>query len=240
MPDILDEDFVPSPPSPERVAARALILAAVSCRALTEKDAGKPGAEELRQGLLPWLDAVGATDELEPAEIDLISTPLGELDPKTRLNAGWQSEGMAALAWVLGYAELPPVHVQCEPSDIANIMGFLDDRENTPMHSPRLRDDAEIDRLRDTCLTLHWRLRQRSFDPAPMDFVAYVAACTWGALRLDDLEILNNDLAIDGVAIDKLNDNKYHEVLSITQERHQALNWLLGFENLYSQVTTDT
>jgi len=240
MPDILDDDFVPTPPAPERVAARALVLATVSCRGLIEEDAGKSGAEELRQGLLPWLEAVGAADELEPSEIDLISTPLGDLDPKKGLDASWRSEGAVALAWVLGYAELPTVQAQCEPSDIANSMGFLDDRENTPMHSPRLRDAAEINRRRDTYLTLHWRLRQRSIDPAPMNLVAYVETCAWGPLRLDELEILDNDLAINGVRIDKLKDRKYHEVLSITQERHQALNWLEGFEQIYSQVTTDT
>jgi len=73
-----------------------------------------------------------------------------------------------------------------------------------------------------------------------MDLVAYVRECTWGALRLDELEILDNDLAIGGVKIDKLKNAKYREVVSITQVRHQALNWLEGFEQIYSQVTTDT
>jgi hypothetical protein len=42
------------------------------------------------------------------------------------------------------------------------------------------------------------------------------------------------------VRIDNLEYSKYREILSIAQERHQAFNWLLGFEDLYSQVTTDT
>jgi hypothetical protein len=59
-------------------------------------------------------------------------------------------------------------------------------------------------------------------------------------MRLDDLEVLDNDLAIEGVRLDKLEYKRFREVLSTTQERHQALNWLMGFEHLYSQVTTDT
>jgi hypothetical protein len=59
-------------------------------------------------------------------------------------------------------------------------------------------------------------------------------------MRLDELEFQDNDLAIDGVRIDKVEFKRFREVLSITQERHQALNWLMGFEQLYSQVTTDT
>jgi hypothetical protein len=240
MKDILDDDFEPEPPAAKRVAARALILAAISCRGLIEKDAGKEGAEELRKCILPWLEVVSTIGEAEPAEVALISTPLGELDRKQRLNASWRSEGMAALAWVLGFSELPPVHVQCEPSDTANSMGFLDEIENTPMHKPRLRDADEIQQRTDTCLTLHWRLRQLAVDSSPMDFVAYASACEWASMRLDELEIVDNDLAIDGIRIDKVREERYHELCSITQERHQALNWLMGFEELYSQVTTDT
>jgi hypothetical protein len=240
MTDHLDDDFEPVPPSAQRVAARALIMAVVSCRAMIEKDARKHGAEQLRQQLLPWLQTIGAADELEPMETNLIRTSLGKLDAKAVLNATWQSEGMVALAWVLGYSELPPVHRQCEPSDVANSMGFLDDREFTPLHVPRLRDEAEIDEMRDTCLTLHWRLRQFSFDSARMDFRGFAEKCEWASMRLTHLEIIDDDLAIDGVRIDKVEFKRWREVLSITQERHRAFNWLLGFETLYSQVTTDT
>jgi hypothetical protein len=216
-----------------------MVLAAVSCRALIEKDARKAGAEKLRQDVRRWLETIGAAGELEPAEAELISTPLGSLDKTTTWNAGWQSEGMVVLAWALGCAMLPPVHAECEPNDVANAMGFLDERENTPLHCPRLRDGAEIERWADTYLTLHWRLRL-SREPGPMDFVKYVSACTWGPLRVDELEIQDNDLAIKGVRIDRLDHLAHRHVLSITQERHQAFNWLLGLESVYSQVTTDT
>jgi len=240
MKDIPDDDFEPEPPSARRVAARALILAAISCRALIEDDAAKDGAEELRASILPWLESIGTLGEAESSEVDLIATPLGALDDKRGLNVSWRSEGMAALAWVLNVSDLPPVNIQCEPSDVANCLGFLDDAENTPIQNPRLRDAVTIKNLTNTYLTLHWRLRQHSLAPSPIDFVAYASACTWANMRLDDLEIVDRDLAIDGVRIDRVSEARYHEVCSITQERHQALNWLMGFEELYSQVTTDT
>jgi hypothetical protein len=236
----MEDEFTPIPPTAERVAARAMVLSAVSCRGAIEKDAGKPGAEELRQQILPWLEQIGAADELEPAEKTLISTPLGELDRKRSMNASWQSEGMHVLAWALHCAKLHPVHIQCDPAEIANEMGFLGDRDRTPMQSPIMRKTVEIEKWADTYLTLHWRLRLLESDPGPKDFVSCVAACTWGPLRLDQLELVNNDIAIDGVLIDQLDFNKYRTILSIVQERHQAFNWLLGFEQLYSQVTTDT
>ena len=217
-----------------------MVLSAVSCRGAIEKDASTPGAEKLRQRILPWLERIGASNELEPVETSLISVPLGMLDRKVTVNASWKSEGVAALAWALKYLELPPVHVQCDPAETANSMGFLCDRHETPMHSPVLRDEDEIGRWADTYMTLHWRLRLHDSHPGPMDFVSCVAAATWYPLRLDDLEMIEKDVAIDGVAVDKLRYDRYRELLSIVQERHQAFNWLLGFERLYSQVTTDT
>lgn len=240
MEETTEDEFLLKPPDANRVAARALVLSAVSCRALIEKDAHEAGAETLRQGVVHWLDSIGVTGEMEPAEIALLSTPLGKLDRKTQLNATWQCEGMVVLAWALNCAELPPVHIECEPIDTALAMGFLDDRANTPLYRPVLRHRSEIEAWADIYLTLHWRLRQFSWEPGPMDFVAYVSACKWASLRLDRLEILDGDLAIDGVCIDKVANATYRRTLSITQERHQAFNWLLGFEPLYSHVTTDT
>jgi Domain of unknown function (DUF4272) len=234
------DEFILNPPDASRVAARALVLSAVCCRGLIEGDAHEPGAEELRQKVIDWLEAVGVAGELEPAETSLLSTPLGKLDQKTKRDAGWKSEGMVVLAWALGYAELPPVHLECEPSDTANKMGFLDKLPKTPLRSPSLRDCQEIETWADTYLTLHWRLRQFSSKPEPMDFVKFVSECTWGPLRLDYLETLNSDLAIEGVPVDKVKHAVFRRVLSITQERHQAFNWLLGSEPVYSQVTTDT
>jgi hypothetical protein len=240
MPETIDDDPERISPNAERVAARAMVLAAVSCRGAIEKDFAKPGAEKLRQQILPWLELIGAATELEPRESSLIATPLGQLDKKAEINAAWKSEGMCVLAWALRSTELPAVHIQCDPAHTANSMGFLDVRENTPMNAPVLRDEDEIGNWADTYMTLHWRLRLIESNPGPMDYVACIEKATWYPHRLDDLDLLDNDVAIDGVRIDNLEYSKYREILSIAQERHQAFNWLLGFEDLYSQVTTDT
>jgi len=217
-----------------------VVLAAVSCRGAIEKDADKPGAEELRKRLLPWLERIGATDELESRESSLIATPLGLLDQKAKINASWQSEGTAVLAWALHCADLPPVYTQCDPAGTANAVGFLGEIDVTPMDRPILRDEDEIGKWADTYMTLHWRLRLIESNPGPMDYVACIERATWYPHRLDQLDLIDNDIAIDGVRIDKLDYNRYRQTLNITQERHQAFNWLLGFEQLYSQVTTDT
>jgi Domain of unknown function (DUF4272) len=230
----------PTPPTPDRVAARAIVLSAVACRALIEKDAEKTGAEQLRRDVVEWLNRVGVSDEMEPSEAALLSTPLGKLDKKTTMDATWSSEGMVVLAWVLGCVSLPAFYAECEPSDVANAMGFLGERDTTVLRRPRLRDSSEIAVSEETYLTLHWRLRQFSIEPGTMDLAAYVSSCNWGPLRLDQLELCEGDLAVEGVRIDRLDYPVFRRTLSIVQERHRAFNWLIGWDSVYSQVTTDT
>jgi hypothetical protein len=228
------------PPTPDRVAARAIVLSAVACRALIEEDAAKPGADELRKDVVAWLDRVGVAGEMEQSEAALLATPLGKLDKKTALDATWRSEGMVVLAWVLGWASLPDFFTQCEPSEVANGMGFLGERNTTLLERPVLRDSSQISQAEETYLTLHWRLRQFSLDASQMDFAAYVSSCNWGPLRLDQLELCDGDLSVQGVRIDRLDHAAFRRTLSIVQERHQAFNWLIGWDAVYSQVTTDT
>jgi hypothetical protein len=240
MADILDDGFIPTPPTPERVTKRALVLAAVSCRGVIENDPDPEGAEGLRNRLLPWLEAVGAATELEDRERQMLSAPIGLLDRKASLNASWQSEGMTALAWALDCIELPPFYEQCDPAETAAKMGFLRTLEETPLSKPFLQPADQIGALADSYLTVHWRLREQTLRPRHMDFVEYVAQCNWGPLHLDGVETVEGDLAVKGTPLNRLKENQFREALSITQERHHALNWLRGFEELYSLVTTDT
>jgi hypothetical protein len=119
-------------------------------------------------------------------------------------------------------------------------VGYLAERRKARLEHPVLRDQDEIEAMAETYLALHWRLREFGLRQGPMDFAHYASTCNWGPLRVVDLEILDGDLAIDGVRLDQVEYRRYRQALSITQERHQAFNWLLGSEPVYSDVTTDT
>ncbi len=217
-----------------------MVLAAVSCRGLIERDAADPGAEKLRLRVREWLGRIGVADEMEASEAALVDLPLGQLAERAQIHASWVSEGMVVLAWALGYAELPAIHVQCDPSGVANAMGFLCDRNDTPLGGPRLRDQSEVEHWTDTYLTLHWRLREFGRTRERLDFPAFVSACSWGPLTLDELEMVDRDLAIAGTRIDRVETDTLQRTMSIAQERHRAFNWLLGYDALWSEVTTDT
>ena len=237
IPDIPEDS--PTAPTADRIAARAIALSAVACRALIEKNAGKPGAEQLRKDVVQWLADIDVYGELEEREAALLSTPLGKLEKRDVVDASC-AEGMVVLSWVLGRSPLPAFHIECEPSEVANAMGFLAERASTVLSHPRLRNSLEVSVAEETYLTLHWRLRQFSLDPTAMDFAKYVAECQWGPLRIDQVELCEDDLAVDGVRIDRLPHTTFQNTLSIVQERHRAFNWLIGWESIYSQVTTDT
>jgi hypothetical protein len=90
--------------------------------------------------------------------------PIGGLDRKATINASWRSEGLVTQAWALLDVSMPRVYEICEPSEIANAIGFLQPREETALFAPHVREAAEIEGCADTYLTLHWRLRQWSLN----------------------------------------------------------------------------
>ena len=235
-----EDDWEPEPPTAKRVASRALVLSAVCFRGLIEDQPEVERAEELRSSAESWLESVGALEEAEPEEARILSTPLGSLSPRDALNAGWRSEGLVILAWALGNAALPPIHQQCSPSDVANTLGFLGPPEEMISVAPELRADEELEHWTATYLTAHWRLRQQQVKPGVVDLEAVVAESDWAPLTLTELEVVDGDLALDGSPIVDWPENLFYLTCSIVQERHLALNWLLGFEALYSEVTTDT
>jgi hypothetical protein len=143
-----------APPSAERVARRALILAAVVCRGTIEEDAGDADAEVLRQSLPQWLDDVGIASDVEPEELTVLHAPLGSLTPQQRIDATWRAERLAVLAWALGRYELPAYDYQCDPFAIAQSLGFRHPREKTVLRDPRLRTPEELASLAGTLRSL--------------------------------------------------------------------------------------
>jgi Domain of unknown function (DUF4272) len=227
-------------PRPERVAARAMALVGVACRAVLEFEADRSEAEFKRLHLCKWLDRIGVSDELEEKETSLLITPYRLLDERTLANAQWRGEGMLVLAWSLGRAELVRYDEECNAAEVAGRLGFLSERSQTVLTNPLLRESAEIRRWRDTYLTIHWRLREYDLTPIPLDFPDVVAQFNWGPLRLGDLELIDGDLAICGRRIDRASEDDRDRTYSIALERHKAFNWLVGSAAVYSAVSTDT
>jgi hypothetical protein len=135
----------PPPPSALTVARRALILATVSCRGFVDNDkANESGASGPAKKSKDWLFALGLDEGLSDWECKILSAEFGQLQERDRINASWLAEGLVILAWALGRVSLPAFDTQCDPSAIANALGFLQPESETVLAKPSLRSQEEL------------------------------------------------------------------------------------------------
>ncbi len=204
-----DDDYQePPPPSAGRVARRALILSAVSCRGIIEADQN-PGAADLAERCLNWLKKLGLEEELTEWERSLLSSAFGSVKLKVRINAGWLSEALVVMAWALGKVDLPSFDAQCDPQDVANCLGFLQRKEETVLQNPNLLPVSSLSEYNEFIYNLHWRVRDYSIRPGPYDFES-LARKAWGEpLLRHGLQIAEKDIALNGVPLSRVTESEF-------------------------------
>jgi hypothetical protein len=237
-----DEEFIePRPPSADKVARRALVLSVVSCRGLVEGHPtnSKEGRDLAKRSDL-WLHVIGLEDELSDWERQILAAPLGDLAARDQINASWLSDAVTVLAWSLGRFELPGFEEQCDPVAAANSLGCVQPPDSTALKQPRLRPPEELQEYNDFIYNLHWRVRDFSLNRRSYDFES-LARKAWGEPVLrHGLRIQKKDLCVRGVPISSAKESDWRTLVIITQERHRASNWLIGYasEDFY-EITTD-
>lgn len=234
------EDIEFTPPTEDRVRRRAWAIAAVICRAFIETFEDTSEAAALHSRVLSWIDAIDLRSEFEGKELATIDADIGSLDHQAMLNGTWRSEGLVVLAWALQAAEIPPHDQMVDPSGITNSVLFLADDAIDRANKLRLRGDDELDRFSEIQLALHWRLRDFSLRPQAMDFRNFPEKSWFGPLSIEGVSLAEDDLAIDGIPIAKAPQDRCRQCQSIASERHQAINWLRGWHEVYSEVDTST
>ncbi|HEX2081082.1 MAG TPA: DUF4272 domain-containing protein [Longimicrobium sp.] len=236
-----DEEEGAEAPSAERVARRALALAAVSARGVAERYAGQSGATRMHQDLLAWVDQAGLADELEPDELEMLREPPGRLDPQAAVNAVWRVEGLAVLAWALGRFQLPPHDEPSHPDDVWSAMRLMDaDGARALAAEAVLRPRDELQAMRERLFALHWRLRDFRLRARAMDFAEFARTCWFGPLDITGVPLVDGDLAIGGSRIDRADPDVLGRTQSAAQERHLAANWLWEGPALYSEADAST
>lgn len=232
------DEVPPQPASPHRVARRALVLATIACRGILENDKADPGSSEFWQRVSAWWGTLRLDAELEDEEAKLLRAPFGSADRQIAVNAGWRSESLAVLAWALRRAELPDHDVEADPAAVATSLGFLE--RDTVLESPTLRSAEELERYRQIAFTVHWRLREYSLNPKAMDLGSFCRTAWFGPLSLDGVALCDDDLRIGDVSISAASMPAVRHALSIAQERHLAINWILDASLPFSETDTST
>jgi hypothetical protein len=235
-----DEDIEFTPPTVERVRRRAWAISSIVCRAFIENFEDTAEAAILHSRVLSWIDAMDLRSEFEANELAAIEADIGSLDQQTLVNGTWRSEGLVVLAWALNAAEIPSHDQMVDPSAVANSLFFLAEDTLDRASELTLRDDDQLDQFSEIQLALHWRIRDFSLRPQSMDFRRFPETAWFGPLSITGVSLAEDDLAIDGVPIAKAPQDRFRQCQSIATERHQAINWLRGWHDVYSEVDTST
>lgn len=231
----------PERPSQRRVASRALVLAAVAARGLIEKDGPPEEYEADRKEIISWIEAVGISDELEPDEWKVLQLPVGSLERQAMVDATWRTEGLAVLLWALRRMELSPYDQQVNPGELFGTIGYWDENAGHEfLNSAEIRSLEELLALQTTLLALHWRLVEFSLRPEPLDFRKFARDGWMGPFDLTPFHLIDDDLSMGHFAISKAPMEMVKSVRSCANERHLAINWLMGYSQIYSETDTST
>src|SRR5262245_22488665 len=145
---------------PRQVAQRALILGALAFRASLEVTDDARAADFSRR-LLPWLDEIGCSDEIDPIERQELATPLGQLSDSEMIDVNWAGEAAWVFCWMLGLAG-PRDPVQAgDQSQILRVLPILQPSAAEFIRSASLRSRDEIEHACWQIVLIHSMLRER-------------------------------------------------------------------------------
>ncbi len=217
------------------------MLVAVAARAAVEDE---PPDEKFRafvEDIPAWLRDIGLEGKIEERERAVLVAPIGSLASQGAIDASWQGEGAAVLAWALGQFKLPPYDQRVEPARVGDCLGFLnDERSNELLRVAHLRPREEMERLANLMFTVHWRLRDQGRGGKHLEFAKMCNEVWFGPLETGGLVFVNDDLALNGHEVASLTADALEKARSIAVERQRAANWLMGQDETYSFVSCDT
>lgn len=220
--------------TPESIYRRALALAYLTCRALIDADPN-PRARQMAEKIMFFIDGVGLASALLPHEMRLLKAPFGTLSEEECAATSWLSEGMMVLAWAIGMAELPKPGEKCHPGPASIRLGMFQAGTGERLAQANLRDPMEIETKSLTYLALNWRIGRFVANPAEkVNFAARLKDPESPHLLVDEVELVDGDMAIDGLPLSQVPHERAGEVFFIVRERFNAFKWLQGFAPHYA------
>ena len=236
-----DADVERTPPDAQRVYRRALVLAALSLRAITERDPEAPEIAVFRERLWNWVCQCGLESELEDHERELLSSRV-ELEPQASINAVWCVEALSVLSWALGKTEVPSYDTLVTPLALWRAFEVFQDAEAVAhsIETASLRSPEELEAMQKHQLAFHWRMVDLRAKRAPVDFEAFSKKCWFGSFPLDDFNLIDDDLALKGKPVSQASADARSVAESTARERHHAITWLLGDSSVYSETESST
>ena len=225
-------------PSQSQVVARFLCRIAMVMRVDVEEATDTEDAQEFEATLRDWVEGE-LKPWLAPSELEILLAPRGSLDDDQAVDASWAAESALALGWCLNVVDLPPYDEQGTLGDIAEgIWPGITIAEYEP--TTELRSPDEIEELAMQAELVLWRLRTDEMDKSEAT-KAYAKKLMARAVDSGNIsQLISDDLPLRGRGLAKASESLRSEVMSISIERLTALNWALGQETEWDDVTTDS
>lgn len=189
----------------------------VACRCIVLHGVLAAGHNVPRDKIVSWLRREGLWDLVSPDESAFL---LSEAPTQQqRINATWRAEALFPLLWSLSLIPNVPIPQQlCDLQLVQRVLPPLFEPVAEFISSARLRSDSEIHAASEEIYQIHWRIRDARLrgQPTPPG-------------KLPRMSHDNCDPPVES----------YHS--GVVQERHHALNWLIGYCGQdWDDITTDT
>ena len=236
------------PPPVDRQLKRLFCLTAMtalsSCaHAVQEKD---PEAEEAiaqYEYTVGWIKA-NAEDELTDWERKCLSLTPESWGERELMDASWKFQAAAIIGWALGLTKWLPAWLSHGPEDFdfVFIESSLDDVRSLvrPISKPEIELKNSV-----TCAWL-WRCRDRDWSQ-PVGFFARRASQKHLAAFVVELDKsgqfdppIRGDFNVEGRPFGSLSEAEANTIRSRSTERLRALNWLVGQQPDYDEISCDT
>jgi hypothetical protein len=222
-----------SPPASLRVARRAVILYTLMMRFTVETNSNHPRAKEWLQILPRWLDQLEVGSEVEPRDVEILSTPLGELDREQQTDARWSGEAAGVLAWALQRVAAPADFEAVDPNQVFGALGF--DPAAMVQGAGDLLAGASL-RPKDELLAYHAKVsivqcclrgRRLSAEGATPLLQQIVRQ------QMADLGVRESEFSAAQQTVARLSDEQSRQLLGNYVVRVHAAEWLVGERERY-------
>ena len=191
-----------------------------------------------------WGNRANVVDLMSPKERKLWRSKVGAWTARSIIDGCWRLEAIGVLAWAVRLTRtMPPWD-----KEIAHevILKFGAPRFNarvsktkSPRSKSRLRTSEELLRALDVAELWHWRAVTAS-RPRSAKLLAIISdAAKYAHEKGDIARPKRKDFPLFGKSYAQLTRDERETAMSISIERHHAMEWLTG-EDAWDEVRTDT
>jgi hypothetical protein len=228
------------PQTAVEVARRTLILSAVVCRASIEVYSDENHQRQTADDIHEWLDELRLWPHVEPDEEQILHASFGTMSERLGIRGTWFVEGLAILSWALRRGEFPPHDHKVDPVAVTNDLDFLHPDAEKHLQAPTLRETAEVEAAREWFYDLHCTLRGFLFHSGNGCLANWIGQYL-AVLAVDPRAVQQgNSLLYGGRPLRESERDRLQKWEWIICERHRAAIWLVGEDQLYTELLVDT